>query len=142
AGDHSCKPAEIASAFESSSWPGKLLVNARDLSLRMRAPGITNEERVDAWRDHNLALQDIDPLLVSRAQSNAAHFLRPLDDEAALDRYVERSLTSGTSLNAVAAYAHYHLLALRIAQQAARGCAHDDHARWTCDDEAAAHLKS
>ena len=131
AGDHSCTPAEVAAVVESADWNGPLLVNSRDLGERLSRLTLRDAERIAAWREHNLALQDIDPLLVARAQNNAAHFLPLLEGEPTLDSYLSRSLEAGKTLNAVAIYAHYHLLALRAASRAASHCAVDGGA-WSC----------
>ncbi|HEY8211848.1 MAG TPA: hypothetical protein VIG99_30410 [Myxococcaceae bacterium] len=140
AGDHSCTPDELAATVESAPWVGPLLLNSRELGdLFFRLPA-DDQERVSAWREHNLALQQIDPLYVARAQNNAAHFLRVREGESTLDSYLQGSLAAGGKLNAVAIYAHFHRVALRAAARAAPGCAREGEA-WRCGEAAAKDLR-
>lgn len=140
AGDHSCNPAEVAAAVETAAWMGPLLVNSRDLGEHLSGLSPRDVERVSAWREHNLAQQNIDPLLLVRAENNAAHFLPRLEGQPKLDDFLVRSLEGDKGLNAVAVYAHYHLVALRAASQAAKGCTVGSDA-WSCSDEAEKQLR-
>jgi hypothetical protein len=133
AADHSCTPDELAATVESAPWAGPLLLNARELGARLFTLPPDDQERVSAWREHNLALQRIDPKYVARAQNNTAHFLAVLEDAPVLGRYLQRSLQAGGALNAVAIYAYFHRVALRAASRAATGCALDGE-RWRCGE--------
>ncbi|MBI3183747.1 MAG: hypothetical protein HYZ28_16545 [Myxococcales bacterium] len=147
AGDHACDPAEVSAVIESADWIGGVLVNSRDLAMEMALLDPGGPDRVDAWREHNLALQSLDPDLVARAQANWSHFLPPLEGESAKGRapplatdltaYLSSALLAGDRLNAVAVYAHYHRLALAAATAA--GCQHQEGA-FNCDPAGAARL--
>jgi hypothetical protein len=90
-------------------------VTAR-LSKELSAAGLERFERTNAIRNSDLRLQRADPEYISRAGANNVHFLlaRPYP-ETDQHSYVELCLAPGCELNALGAYAWYHLSALRKA---------------------------
>lgn len=135
AGDHACVPGEVAQALEGAPWTGRLLVEVRNLSAYLDALGdeATDARRLTAWREHNLALQAIDPELVGRARGNISHFLPPLEDSTtSLTGFLQHALAPGSRLNAVAVYAHFHRLALAAAARG--GCTAGDSLECTDAD--------
>jgi len=140
AGDHACIPEEVTWAVEEGPFLGPLLVEARDRQREVAELRVDDvDQRTRAWREHNMALQDIDPDLVPRARNNRSHFLTALDvvhgqrgaSASDLETYLTRSLAPDAPVNATAMYLHYHLVALREAT-AVRSCMPGG-AASTCD---------
>jgi len=121
AGDHSCSASDMLNEILNTRWIlGVVRVDAR-LKTQLAAAG-RRDQRVNAVRDSDIALQRTDPEYVTRAQSNNAHFLlaRPKVDMEPLD-YARLALGPNADLNAVATYVWYHLRALAVAEHIARG---------------------
>jgi hypothetical protein len=86
------------------------------------AAAARHDQRVNAVRDSDLALQRTDPDYATRATSNNAHFLLARPDVARDPKtYAEFALGPKADLNAIATYAWYHLRALAKAARLARG---------------------
>jgi len=122
AGDHSCSAANLLHNILETDWILEVARVTATLSKELSAAGLERHERTNAIRNSDLSLQRADPEYISRAGSNNVHFLlaRPYA-ETDQHSYVELCLASGCELNALGAYAWYHLSALRNAQQLSKG---------------------
>lgn len=94
---------------------------ASDFRRRLDSEKVRSQ-RVNALRDSDIKLQRSDPDYATRAGSNNVHFLlaRPRVDIEGVD-YVMHCLSEGAELNALGAYAWYHLSALEKASRLSRG---------------------
>ncbi len=121
-GDHSCSPANMLHNVLETDWILDVAGVTAKLSRDLAAAGLERYKRTNALRDSDLRLQRADPEYITRAGANNVHFLlaRP-NAETDQQTYVELCLASGVELNALGAYAWYHLSALRKAQKAVRG---------------------
>jgi hypothetical protein len=80
------------------------------------------DQRINAVRRSYIHLLRFDPDLVTRAQTNAAHFLlAPTNSSMTLKDYLQLATGPGVELNAVATYSWYHQKALAKAARIARG---------------------
>jgi hypothetical protein len=122
AGDHSCSAADMLHTVLETDWILEVAGVTAVLSKELSAAGLERHDRTNALRDSDLKLQRVDPEYVTRAGANNVHFLlaRPYP-ETDQQTYVELCLASGVELNALGAYAWYHLSALGKAHQFARG---------------------
>ena len=119
AGDHSCSARDMLNTVLNAPW----ILSVSHVSDRLRAQlaaAQRNDQRVNAVRDSNLALQRADREYVSRAISNNAHFLlaRPsvsIEPEA----YARLALGTTAELNALGTYDWFHLRALELASRIA-----------------------
>jgi hypothetical protein len=119
AGDHSCSARDMLSTVLNAQW----IVGVAQVSARLKsqlAAAQRRDQRVNAVRDSDLALQRTDPEYVTRATSNNAHFLlaRPKVDIQTED-YARLALGPNAELNALATYIWYHLRALAKAERIA-----------------------
>jgi len=129
AGDHSCSASDMLNNVLETPWVlGVARVSAR-LKAQLAAAQ-RRDQRVNAVRNSDMALQKTDPDYVTRASSNNAHFLLPPPDVAiAPEAYARLALGPKSDLNALATYVWFHLRALAMASRVARGgLAPDAHA--------------
>jgi hypothetical protein len=93
---------------------------ASDIMRRLDSEKI-RARRVNALRDSDIKLQRVDQEYARRAGSNNVHFLlaRPRVDIEGVE-YVKHCLSEGAELNALGAYAWYHLSALEKASRLSR----------------------
>jgi hypothetical protein len=94
---------------------------ASDLMRRLDSEKV-RARRVNALRDSDIRLQRVDQEYATRAESNNVHFLlaRPRVDIEGIE-YVMHCLSEGAELNALGAYAWYHVSALEKASRLSRG---------------------
>ena len=121
AGDHSCSANEMLTTVLEAPWILKVAQIGVTLKTELAAAK-RRDQQVNAVRDSNLALQRADSDVATRATSNDAHFLlaRPKPDiEPAA--YAKLTLGAGARLNALGAYAWYHLRAMTQATRIAHG---------------------
>ena len=120
-GDHSCSARDMLSNVLDTPW---ILDVARiSARLKRRLAGATRrDQRINAVRDSDIALQRADLDYATRAGSNNVHFLlaRP-DVTIEPEAYAQLALGPGAELNAMGAYVWYHLRALAQAARLARG---------------------
>jgi len=117
AGDHSCSARDMLGIALDAQWIlGVAKVGAR-LKTQL-AEAQRRDQRVNAVRVSNIALERTDPEYATRASSNDAHFLlaRPSISMDAV-AYAQIALGGHSELNALATYLWYHLRALRLAEQ-------------------------
>ena len=119
AGDHSCSARDMLNIVLNAPW----ILEVSRISDRLRvqlAAAKRRDQRVNAVRDSNLALQRSDSEYVSRASSNNAHFLlaRP-SVSIEPDAYARLALGGTVELNALATYVWFHLHALELAGRVA-----------------------
>ena len=118
-GDHSCSARDMLNIVLNATW----ILGVSHISDHLRAQLAAakyRDQRVNAVRDSDLALQRTDPEYVTRATSNNAHFLlaRPsvtIEPEA----YARLALGTTAELNALATYVWFHLRALQLASRIA-----------------------
>ena len=120
AGDHSCSAEDMLNTVVEAPW----ILRVEQISARLKeqlTAATRHDQQVNAVRDSNLALQRADQELVTRASSNDAHFLlaRP-DVNTTPQDYGKIVLGAGARLNALGAYAWYHLRALETAERMSR----------------------
>jgi hypothetical protein len=121
AGDHSCSARDMLNTVLSAPW----IIGVARVSTRLKihlANSERRDQRVNAVRDSDLALERTDPEYVTRASSNNAHFLlaRP-DVVIEPEAYARLALGPKAELNALATYVWYHLRALTAAEHIASG---------------------
>jgi len=114
-GDHSCSPDQLISTTLPSDW----ILKVGDVAAKTKV-GLANAKTRDAalnvWAVSNLGLQAADPEYLTRADANNGHFLLPRKSNE-LDEYLGDILAEGIEPSALGLYIHYHLGALRLAQQ-------------------------
>jgi hypothetical protein len=126
AGDHSCNTAELRTFIEEAqtkrgSWVRSVLTVAQRADARLLAlrGGGDVRTREDIRRRLNVELQLVDADYVKRARLDGSHFQiarepGPLD----LGAYLKFVFDPSRDPNATAAYASYHVVALRLAAAA------------------------
>jgi hypothetical protein len=115
--DHSCSAETMVQTVLETEWILKVADIAAKLK-RQLARAKDRSQRINALRDSDLRFQRADQEYATRAGSNNVHFLLPrmsADVEGA--DYVIRCLREGAELNALGAYAWYHLSALEKASR-------------------------
>jgi hypothetical protein len=119
-GDHSCSAEAMVHTILKTEWILDVADIAADLKRRL-ARAKDRSQRTNALRDSDIRLQRADQEYATRAGSNNVHFLlpRPSVDIEGAD-YVLRCLREGAELNALGAYAWYHLSALEKASRLSR----------------------
>jgi hypothetical protein len=121
AGDHSCSARDMLSNVLDTPW----ILDVAQISARLkrRLAGATRrDQRINAVRDSDIALQRADLDYATRAGSNNVHFLLARSDvDMAPEAYARLALGLGAELNAMGAYVWYHLRALAQAARLARG---------------------
>jgi len=126
AADHSCSAANMLHNVLETDWILKVAGVTATLDRGLSAAGLERHERTNALRNSDIMLQRVDPEYITRAGANNVHFLlaRPYPDTD-LKSYIELCLASGVELNALGAYAWYHLSALRKAHGLSQGSPSD-----------------
>jgi hypothetical protein len=122
AGDHSVSAANMLSNVLESNWILKVAAVSARLKTELSDAGAERHDRINALRRSDISLLRVDPEYVSRAGANNVHFLiaRPYA-ETDEQSYVETCLGTGCELNAMGAYAWYHLSALQKAYRLSQG---------------------
>jgi hypothetical protein len=121
AADHSCSGDNMVRIVLESDW----ILEVADISASLKehlAKSRTRSERINALRGSDNRLQRADPDYAARAGANNVHFLparRSVDVDGVA--YLLGALQEGAELNALGAYAWYHLSALEQASRLARG---------------------
>ncbi len=115
AGDHSCSPKDMINTILYSEWILRVAQITKYLETDL-AKAKNASQLINALRDSDIKLQRADIDYATRAGSNNVHFLlsRKTATERATD-FLAKSLRDSTELNAIAAYAWYHSMALRKA---------------------------
>ena len=121
AGDHSCSAEDMVQTILTTRW----IFDVADIAATLKkalADANTRWQRVNALRDADNRLQRADEEYATRAGANNVHFLlaRLNVDEDGL-AHVRRCLSAGAELNALGAYAWYHLSALEKASRLSGG---------------------
>jgi hypothetical protein len=115
AGDHSCSARDMLGSVLDAPW----ILGVARVSAKLKAQlaaSTRRDQRVNAVRDSDIALERTDPEYVTRASSNNAHFLLARPNVAMQpEDYARLALGSQADLNALATYVWYHLRALRDA---------------------------
>jgi hypothetical protein len=121
AGDHSCSAEDMVQTILTTRWILAVADSAATLKKDL-ADAKTRWQRVNTLRDADIRLQRADAEYATRAGANNVHFLatRLSADEDGL-AYVRQCLSEGAELNALGAYAWYHLSALEKASRVSRG---------------------
>jgi len=121
AGDHSCSAQDMLDIVLNAPW----ILGVARVSARLKAQlaaAKRHDQRSNAVRGSDIALQRTDPDYVTRASSNNAHFLLARPDVTMEPlAYARLALGANADLNAVATYLWYHLRALAAADQVSRG---------------------
>lgn len=139
-GDHSCSAKEMLNTSLESSWVLGVARIAGRLRTQIAAAKRFNE-RSNAVRNSDLALERTDPEYVTRASSNSAHFLLARTDVTMdAQTYAHLALGPKAEVNSLGTYVWYHLRALDRARSIARGAvpaaARPDAIRAALADEA------
>jgi hypothetical protein len=121
AGDHSCSARDMLSSVLNAPW----ILGVARVGAKLKgqlASSARRDQRVNAVRDSDIALERSDPEYVTRATSNDAHFLLARPSVATQpEEYVRLALGPKAGLNALATYVWYHLRALYLAVAISRG---------------------
>ena len=121
AGDRSCSAQDMLDIVLNAPW----ILGVARVSARLKAQlaaAKRHDQRSNAVRGSDIALQRTDPDYVTRASSNNAHFLLARPDVTMEPlAYARLALGANADLNAVATYLWYHLRALAAADQVSRG---------------------
>jgi hypothetical protein len=121
AGDHSCSARDMLSSALYAPWILGVARVSSQLKVRLAAAK-RRDQRVNAVRDSDIALQRTDPDYATRASSNNAHFLLARPDVAMETlAYARLAFGADAELNALATYLWYHLRALTTAIRLSRG---------------------
>jgi hypothetical protein len=121
AGDHSCSAGDMLNTVLNAPW----ILGVAGVSAKLKtqlAAAERRDQRVNAVRASDLALQRTDPEYVTRASSNNAHFMLARPDVAMEPKtYGVFALGPKADLNSIATYVWYHLRAVAKAAHLARG---------------------
>ncbi len=139
-GDHSCSAQEMLDTALTAPWVVGVAQVAGRLKVQLAA-ATRADQRNNAVRNSDLALERTDPGYVTRAASNNAHFLLARTDVAMeLEPYTREALGPKAAINALGTYVWYHLRALDRARSIADGkvpaAARADAVRAALADEA------
>jgi hypothetical protein len=112
AGDHSCSPQDMLNNILLSDWILRVANIAAELQYDIEKSS-RRSQHVNAIRNSDIKLQRADGDYATRAGSSNVHFLlaRPGVDTSPSE-YLLSCLKQGAELNAVGAYAWFHLSAL------------------------------
>ena len=120
AGDHSCSAGDMLNTVLSAPW----ILGVAGVSAKLKtelAAAKRRDQRVNAVRSSDLALQRTDPEYVTRASSNNAHFMLARAEVTIEPKaYAAFALGPKADLNSIATYAWYHLRAVAKAAYLAR----------------------
>ena len=116
-GDHSCSPENLLFNVLKTDW----ILNVADISAQLDLniqESKNNSQRINFLHQSDIRLQRADPEYATRAGSNNVHFLlpRPNVGTERLD-YLKECLSPGAALNALGAYAWFHLSAMMKASR-------------------------
>jgi hypothetical protein len=126
AGDHSCSPSDLLHTVLSTQWIMDVAAVAARLHTALSSAGLGSPDRTNALRDSDLNLLRADPAYATHAGANNVHFLLPRPStETTLQAYLETCMSSESELNALGAYAWYHVSALRKAHRLSQGVLSD-----------------
>ena len=121
AGDHSCSARDMLNIALNAPW----ILGVARVSARLKAQlaaAQRSDQRANAVRNSDIALQRTDPDYVTRASSNKAHFLLARPNVAMEPlAYARLAFGANADLNSVATYVWYHLRALAAADQVSGG---------------------
>ena len=112
AGDHSCSAQNMLHNILKTEW----ILKVADVTAKLRLDlnlSQTRTDRINALRDSDIRLQDVDPEYAIRAGSNNAHFLisiKSLNINA--ETYFKYCLKKEVEINAIGIYVWYHYRAL------------------------------
>ncbi len=127
-GDHSCSPRNMLYNVLKTDW----ILNVADVTAQLKidlANAKERHEHINALRDSDINLQRVDPEYATRAGSNNVHFLlaRPAAD-IEVREYLISCLKEGAELNALGAYAWFHISALlKASKYAEENLSTEDH---------------
>jgi hypothetical protein len=120
-GDHSCSARDMLSTVLDAPW----ILGVAGVSGKLKAQlanAQRRDQRVNALKNSDLALERTDPDYATRATSNNAHFLLARPDVAMQPlAYARLALGPNADLNALATYLWYHLRALADAARVSGG---------------------
>jgi len=120
-GDHSCSSAQMIDTVLESRWILKVASVTARLERRLAAAD-TPSKHNNVLRDSDIQLQRADPQYATRAGSNNVHFLLALPAVGTTGpEYGHECLSEGSELNALGAWAWYHVDALEKAARLGRG---------------------
>ena len=116
-GDHSCSAENLLYNVLQTDW----ILKVADVTAQLKIDLAESEgrhEHINALRDSDIKLQRVDPEYATRAGSNNVHFLlsRPNVDTEVRE-YLIACLSDSTELNALGAYAWFHVSALQKASK-------------------------
>jgi len=115
AGDHSCSSDDMLHNILYTDWILEVAAVAAQLKIDL-ANSKNRHKRVNALRDSDIKLQRADPRYATRAGSNNVHFLLALPTaDTEVKEYLIACLKEGAELNALGAYAWFHISALQKA---------------------------
>jgi hypothetical protein len=131
AGDHACSPGELAKYLhearsDEKHWIFGVLAVALNTQREIDAGSGDDQVRIEARRQMHIDMQATDSSYVGRALVDYSHFQTTregaeVDDGRGLPEYLALAFSTQREANATAAYANYHVAALRLA-----GAAHWD----------------
>ena len=116
-GDHSCSPEIMLYNVLQTDW----ILNVAHVTAQLKidlAESENEHDRVNALRDSDVHLQQVDPKYATRAGTNNVHFLlsRPNVD-VEVREYLIACLSDSAALNALGTYAWFHVSALQKASK-------------------------
>jgi len=114
-GDHSCSPQNLLYNVLKTQWVLSVANIAAQLNIAIQNSK-NSSQHINAIRESDLKLQRADPEYATRAGSNNVHFLlaRPATDTD-LEKYLRTCFSKGSPLNALGAYAWFHISAMEKA---------------------------
>ena len=120
-GDHSCSGENLLYNVLQTDWILKVADIAAKLKIEI-ADAKTPSSHINAIRESDIRLQRADLEYATRAGSNNVHFLlaRPTVNTTAAE-YLRACLLKGVPLNALGAYAWFHISAVYKAARYAKG---------------------
>ena len=121
AGDHSCSPQNLLNNVLKTEW----ILSVADIAAQLKIDienSKNNGQHINAIRNSDIRFQRADLEYATRAGSNNVHFLLPRTEvNISLNDYLNTCFTKGAPLNALGAYAMFHMSALFKASKYAEG---------------------
>jgi hypothetical protein len=115
AGDHSCSSENMLNNVLKTDWILEVSAIAAELKADLAAAD-NRSRHINAVRDSDIKFQKADPEYATRAGSNNVHFLLARPDVNTDTRsYSKLALSEGSELNAIGAYAWFHISAMEKA---------------------------
>lgn len=112
AGDHSCSAKELINNVLHTEW----ILQVADISAELRVNvenSKNNVQRANFLHISDIKLQRADPGYATRAGTNNVHFLLPRPDvNTTPAEYLRACFMTGAALNALGAYAWFHICAV------------------------------